>query len=363
MKRRVTTADFDAVRATANDVKMLRRFVDQEGTAAITTLEDVIERGGGRMRKAAWLSLAELDLPSAEAKALASADAGWFKKRKPRTQALEPLHFVATPACLERSGALGVEVTPGSLADQSFARAQAWAMELLLRSPDLERQRAVLAEWFPRYHLNVGALGLLRSSLERPSLLARRNVLQILLEARDPQACRRDDVPDELVIEARFVLPADEAFDRLRPFFESRPLERGLLIRTLARQPGRDPRWVALFASLDDQSLRLSGLLATRRTEALALLAPVISSLPPGPELLAVLTALRGFDSPTAAELLLPWLERSELDGNAALLATSLRACGAPEHEAALQAAAKRNPDGAIFYLEAVSHIQARHRS
>lgn len=81
----------------------------------------------------------------------------------------------------------------------------------------------------------------------------------------------------------------------------------------------------------------------------------------PGAELLTALMELRGFRSAEAAALLVPWLSRSELDANAALLSTSLRECGSLADAAALEAAAQRNPQGAMFYREAIAHIEARH--
>ena len=55
-KRRLSPADFDIVRGTANDVKAFRKFVEQEGVAAIAVVEDTIARGKATMSKAAWLS-------------------------------------------------------------------------------------------------------------------------------------------------------------------------------------------------------------------------------------------------------------------------------------------------------------------
>jgi hypothetical protein len=356
-KRRLSPADFDVVRGSANDVKAFRKFVEQEGPAATAIVQDAIDRGNAKVQKAAWLCLAELDLPGAEARALAIAE-GLSKKKK----GLEPLQFVATTACLDRLVALGVEVYPDKLADQALSRAQGWAMAKLLRSTEVETQERVLEEWFPHYRREPPTLDVLRGALDEPSLLVRDEVFRILISERDVSTCRRDDVPEALVIDARFVLPANEAFERLRPVFEANALQRGPLIRALTRQPESDPRWVELFSSLDDSALRMSSLFATRRPEALALLAPLIRAMEPGAELLAALTELRGFNSPEAAALLVPWLARPELDGNAALLATSLRSCGSPSDAAALEAAAARNPNGAMFYLEAVSHIQARHR-
>lgn len=359
-RRRLSPADFDAVRGTANDVKAFRKYVEQEGAAARELVDDVIARGAARMKKAAWLCLAELDLLAAEARAL-DALVG-IAGKKPKKDVIEPLLLVATTACLDRYEALGLEVLPDSLADQAFVRAQSWAIAKMLRCPEPEGQDAVLEEWFPHYRRVPNTLALLREVVRSPQLLARRRVFQILIEGRDLETCRGDDLPEEFTIDARFALPPEEAFERLKTFFEANPVQRDAVIRTLKRQKVRDPRWVELFASIDDEALRSSGLLATGRPEALPYLAPLIRNMAPGPALLEALMDLRGFDSPEAAELLLPWLERSELDGNAALLSTSLRACGTPAHEAALQAAASRNPSGAMFYLEAISHIQARHR-
>lgn len=363
-KRRLSAGDFDLERGTSKDARTLQRFLAQEGAAGRAVIDEALARGGPKVKEVAWLALVDLDLPGAEARALAATEgAEAIKKQKDRALALAPLQCVATSACLDRLAALGVEVQPGSLPPEALNRARPWGLARLLATPEPEEQEEALEDWFLGEALEPESLALLRGALDHPSLTAgaRQLILAPLIEAPDRETCRRDDLPEDFVIAARFALPPAEAFERLRPFFEATPARRDELIRALAQQDSCDSGWVDVFSSLESPALRAAGLLATRRLEALRLLAPLIKSLDPGPALLEVLTDLRGFDSPEAAELIVPWLERSELDGNAALLATSLRACGTPEHVPALEAAARRNPGGAMFYLEAVGHIQARH--
>ncbi|MDP3153143.1 MAG: hypothetical protein Q8N23_10760 [Archangium sp.] len=358
-KRRLSPADFDVVRGAAHDVKALRKFVEQEGAAATVVVEEALDRGSSTMHKTAWQCLAQLDPTRAETKALVMT-AGLTKKAK---AALLPLWVVATTGCLDRLVALGIEVYPDKFPETSlsFSRAQGWALAVLLRSPEVATQKQLLQAWFGPYNDASTGFDLLRGALEHPAFLVRSEALQLLIGSRDVEACRLDSLPEDLVIRARFVLPAAEAFDRLRPWFESNPSQRGAVIRALGIQQECDPRWVELFSSLDDSAVRMAGLMATRRPEALALLTPLIQRMEPGPELLTALMALRGFRSAEAAALLVPWLSRSELDGNAALLSTSLRECGSPADAAALEAAAERNPQGALFYREAIAHIEARH--
>ncbi|MCU0699587.1 MAG: hypothetical protein MUC96_24020 [Myxococcaceae bacterium] len=360
MARPVVAAAISIAAGKSKDAKLLRRYALESPTEARPLLEEACRLGAPRVQEAGFLSLAQLDLSRAEALALAAAAVGAGLSRKAaRRAALKPLLWVATPACLSEAERLGVPFSADDLHDEARARALAHLVPRLRTLPPAE-QLAAFTTWFGDGEaLDVDALApMLDDALTHAPL--RLHIATSLVQRGHAPTCRRDDLPSVLQARALFVLPPDEAFDRARRLLEARPSARVEVLEALLHAEQVDPRWVPLVESFSSEALRLKGLLATRRPEAMRSLTPLLLAMPFGPELLTSLAALRQFDTPDAAPPLLHWLARRECDGHAALLATSLRACAGPDAIGALEAAMARNPAGTPFYAEAIATIRAR---
>jgi hypothetical protein len=228
----VVASSINIEKGLMKDVQLLERYIGQQPDDAVEILERCIETGSKKMREAAFPLLARIDLDRAEARALEQADIGArAKKPKQRAERFAFLVEVATPRCLDRAEALGVEL--GTLYAHQLARAVEWLQRRLVR----ERERGTSAEWllpiagmFAYEEEANPACEWIASLLEAPdtSDVEREAVFAGLIESRYLPACRRADLPDQLVAKAAFAMPSRECFDRLTPVFDRLPANAAL---------------------------------------------------------------------------------------------------------------------------------------
>src|SRR5581483_9736950 len=101
-KKAVTEEQLEIPTGKGKHTRLLERFVEQQGDAAIGVLERCLDEGSPKMRSAAWELLAAQAVAVAERRALAGAAGAEGASKKQRAAQLEGLRRVATPVCVER---------------------------------------------------------------------------------------------------------------------------------------------------------------------------------------------------------------------------------------------------------------------
>lgn len=354
----VSEHELEAPIGKARHVKLLARFVAQQGLAAIEALERCIIEGSPKMKAAAWEWLAQLDEARAEGLALSAADEPGPKKSR-----LQALALVATPACLRRL-ASQAPVSMKALTPGGWVRAAAWLPEGYARAREAgmaaERSWAsALMDALEHEEARVESLLQFSRSLTSPASASPElcaMMLDRLIHLGDLPTCRRADLSTFQFEAASRRLPPDECFDRLAPRIRSDEVILWELLSVLGR-PDADPRWVELLGALKSQELRVTALCSLTSSAALEALLVEAAQLPWGRSMKEVLHALGKFDDSRCAALLMHWLNTPEGLEVAPLLLTALRRSGRAEDVPVLTALAARDELNRAFYAATIEAI------
>jgi hypothetical protein len=280
-KKVVITEDMVPLQGnSAKYVKLLHQFAEQEGAAALPLLERILAEGSVKMIAQAFEELLELDVPKAEAFALEQADASLrTKNQKERALRQHWLFEVATPACLERAAALGLELQ--RLFAPQLERAYDWLPGHLVRLRAEGRATAWLRDVVSSlaWSLDGRPATYLTSLIDAPT--TPRDEKAALIEAfvgvRHAVVCRRPDVPSHLRVDAAFGLPTAECYDTLTAQLAKLPPVEALAVFRQGNMLGApmDDRWVGFwmkaFAGNDDaQEEALKALLEAGRNDRTA---------------------------------------------------------------------------------------------